>query len=60
MISMRCPMERAELIDGKIYYITLPNTKHQRLLNFISTEINIHIRKNNNECKVFLAPFAVF
>ncbi len=52
--------ERAELIDGKIYYMAPPNTKHQRLLNFISTEINMHIRKNNGECEVFPAPFAVF
>lgn len=35
--------ERAELIDGKIYYITPPSTKHQRLLNYINTEINIYI-----------------
>jgi len=52
--------ERAELIDGKIYYMAPPNTKHQRLLNFISTEINIYIRENNGECEVFPAPFAVF
>ena len=52
--------ERAELIDGKIYYMAPPNTKHQRLLNFISTEINMYIRKNNGECEVFPAPFAVF
>lgn len=52
--------ERAELIDGKIYYMAPPNTKHQRLLNFINTEINVHIRKNNGECEVFPAPFAVF
>lgn len=52
--------ERAELIDGKIYYMAPPNTKHQRLLNFICTEINMYIRKNNGECEVFPAPFAVF
>ena len=52
--------ERAELIDGQIYYMAPPNTKHQRLLNFIITEINMHIRKNNGECEVFPAPFAVF
>ena len=52
--------ERAELIDGKIYYMAPPNTKHQRLLNFISTEINMYIRKNNGICEVFPAPFAVF
>ena len=37
-----------------------PSTKHQRLLNFINTEINIYIRENNGECEVFPAPFAVF
>lgn len=52
--------ERAELIDGKIYYMAPPNTEHQRLLNFINTEINIYIRENNGECEVFPAPFAVF
>lgn len=52
--------ERAELIDGKIYYITPPSTKHQRLLNFINTEINIYIREKNGGWEVFPAPFAVF
>ncbi len=52
--------QRAELIDGKIYYMAPPNTKHQRLVNFISTEINMYIRENNGECEVFPAPFAVF
>lgn len=52
--------ERAELIDGKIYNMAPPNTRHQRLLNFISTEINMYIRENNGECEVFPAPFAVF
>ena len=52
--------ERAELIDGKIYYMAPPSTGHQRLLNYMSTEINLFIRKNNGECEVFPAPFAVF
>lgn len=52
--------ERAELIDGKIYYMAPPSTRHQRLLNFINTEINIYIRENKGECEVFPAPFAVF
>ena len=41
--------ERAELIDGKIYYMVPPGTRHQRLLNFINTEINVYIRENNGE-----------
>ena len=52
--------ERAELIDGKIYYMAPPNTNHQRLVNYLSTEINLHIRKNGGSCEVFPAPFAVF
>ena len=51
---------RAELIDGQIYYMALPSTRHQRFLNFINTEINMCIRKNHGKCEVFPAPFAVF
>ncbi|MCI8747654.1 MAG: Uma2 family endonuclease [Lachnospiraceae bacterium] len=52
--------ERAELVNGHIYYMSPPDTKHQRILNFINTEINIYIRKNNGSCEVFPAPFSVF
>ena len=51
--------ERAELIDGKIYYMAPPNTNHQRLVNYLSTEINLYIRNNKGSCEVFPAPFAV-
>ena len=52
--------ERAELVDGQIYYMAPPSTAHQRLANYISTEINLYIRKNQGKCEVFPAPFAVF
>lgn len=52
--------ERAELIDGQIYYMAPPARKHQHILNFLSTEINLFIRKNNGDCLVYPAPFAVF
>ena len=52
--------ERAELIDGRIYYMAPPSTRHQRILNYISTEINLYIRNNNGAYEVFPAPFAVF
>ena len=52
--------ERAELIDGSIYYMAPPSTKHQRMLNYINTEINLYIREHHGECEVFPAPFAVF
>ena len=31
--------ERAELIDGTIYYMATPNTKHQRLVMSLSGKI---------------------
>lgn len=37
---------RAELIDGNIYNMTPPTTKHQPTLNFVCTGINLYIRKN--------------
>lgn len=52
--------ERAELIDGKIYYMAPPNTKHQRLVHFFDREIGNYIQNNNGECEVLPAPFAVF
>lgn len=52
--------ERAELIDGQIYYMAPPNTIHQRILSFLHLEIGNHIRANRGDCEVFPAPFAVF
>ncbi|MCM1135490.1 MAG: Uma2 family endonuclease [Clostridium sp.] len=52
--------ERAELIDGKIYYIALPNTKHQMLVSDLSYQIKNYIKRNHGESEVFPAPFAVF
>ena len=51
---------RAELIDGQIYYMALPSTKHQRILSFLHLAIGNHIHSKNGECEVFPAPFAVF
>ncbi len=52
--------ERAELIDGKIYYMAPPNTRHQALVMDLSYQIKDYIRHNNGECSVFPAPSAVF
>lgn len=51
---------RAELIDGQIYYMAPPSTKHQRILSFLHLEIGTHIRAKGGDCEVFPAPFAVF
>ncbi len=52
--------ERAELIDGKIYYMAPPSTKHQRLVHFFDREIGNYIQSHKGDCEVFPAPFAVF
>lgn len=52
--------KRAELIDGQIYYMAPPNTRHQRILSFLHLEIGNYIRANKGSCEVFPAPFAVF
>lgn len=52
--------ERAELIDGQIYYMAPPGRAHQKCLNYLNTEINIYIRAQSGNCEVYPAPFAVF
>ena len=52
--------ERAELIDGRIYYMAPPSTNHQRLVHFFDREIGNYIQAQNGECEVFPALFAVF
>lgn len=52
--------ERAELIDGKIYYMAPPNTKHQRISSYLHNEIYNYIKNHHGQCEIFAAPFAVF
>ena len=52
--------ERAELIDGKIYYMAPPNTKHQKLVSELHDQIRDYFKQNHGDCEVFPAPFAVF
>lgn len=52
--------ERAELIDGKIYYMAPPSWEHQRISSYLHNEIYNYIKENKGECEVLAAPFAVF
>lgn len=52
--------ERAELIDGQIYYMSPPNIKHQRISSILHATIYNYIKSKNGSCEVFFAPFAVF
>ena len=51
---------RAELIDGDLYSMAAPETRHQEVTGELFGIIREYIKKNKGECKVFAAPFAVF
>ena len=38
--------ERAELIDGQIYYMAPPNRKHQTIVRELFSSINSYIKSN--------------
>lgn len=52
--------ERAELIDGQIYYMAPPSWTHQRISGFLYSEIYNFVKENKGGCEVLSAPFAVF
>ena len=52
--------QRAELIDGRMYMMAPPNTRHQQLVSEFTITIGSYIRSKGGNCKVFPAPFAVF
>ena len=52
--------ERAELIDGHIYYMGTPSRIHQEISMELATEIKNYIKSKNGLCKVYTAPFAVY
>ena len=52
--------ERAELIDGRIYFMAAPNRRHQQILHFFDRTIGNYIQSNSGDCEIYPAPFAVF
>lgn len=53
--------KRAELIDGKIYYMMPTSSRtHQMISGELFATIHSYIKANKGECKVFAAPFSVF
>ena len=52
--------QRAELIDGKLYMMASPSTRHQRIVMELSYRIRDYIGNKGGDCEVFPAPFAVF
>ena len=52
--------ERAELIDGQIYYMAPPFRRHQKISFTLSRIIADYIDRKGGSCEVYPAPFAVF
>ncbi len=52
--------ERAELIDGDIYYMAPPSRIHQKISWKLHQAIANYIDSNKGTCEVYAAPFAVF
>lgn len=52
--------QRAELIDGQIYYMAPPGRIHQRISWKLHQAIANYIDSQNGTCEVYAAPFAVF
>ena len=52
--------ERAELIDGKIYYMAPPSRTHQKLSWKLHQTIANYIDSKDEKCEVYAAPFVVF
>ena len=48
--------ERAELIDGNLYMMAPPGTRHQRLVSRIHGAIFRFIEDHSGDCEVFPAP----
>ena len=48
--------ERAELIDGQIYYMAPPSRKHQDISGELYADIKSYIRSHGGDCKVYAAP----
>ena len=51
---------RAELIDGRIYYMSAPGRIHQEIIVKTLVRIESHITAGHGSCKVYPAPFAVY
>ncbi len=51
--------ERAELIDGKLYYMAPPNRRHQKLVAQLTKILGQYIDLHHGECEIYPAPFAV-
>ena len=51
--------ERAELIDGRIYFMDPPKIVHQKLAGELFFQLRSHIEERRGECQVLFSPVGV-
>lgn len=51
---------RAELIDGRLYYLATPTRTHQKLAGGMYLSVANYIHSHNGTCEVYIPPFAVY
>ena len=51
---------RAELIDGRLYYIPTPTRTHQKIAGEMYLAAAAHLKAYSKECEVYIAPFGVY
>ena len=51
---------RAELMDGKLYYMATPTRTHQRLAGEMHLAVANYIKAHGGSCEVYIPPFAVY
>lgn len=51
---------RAELIDGKIYYMAAPTRTHQKIAGKMYIMVSNYIEENGGDCEAYIAPFGVY
>lgn len=52
--------QRAEIIDGEMYYISPSSLRQQEILAWLEEKINNYIWESKKSCKVFKTPFPVY
>ena len=50
---------RAELIDGEMYMMAAPGTRHQEISGFLYANIYNYIRAQRGDCKAFPAAYYI-
>ncbi|MBQ9611464.1 MAG: Uma2 family endonuclease [Lachnospiraceae bacterium] len=51
---------RAELIDGKMYFMATPNRIHQRINGGVYLAVANYMRDSGKDCEVYIPPYGVY